>query len=634
MRIPTTEQIRDLESKWIAHCDGNWGQVLMEIAGRGAAIRALRMWQENPGEVVVVAGRGNNGGDGMVVARYLTLWGVPVSVWLVSQARQKNESDDNTGSIKAANSLDAEKAITASDTTQKGSAKSATIERGGDVDVADMKTPEGKLNKTILESLDVSVKVLAHEAFYLVERDTDDKHGRNLFEDEDAALFDRAKHEHKQPGERDSRHNRDEQGAESEHDRNSDPNVDELFEGASLIVDALFGTGLEKQVEGLYKRVIDAINRSGKRVLAIDVPSGINSDTGQIMGAAVRADQTVTFGYLKPGLVTHPGATLAGDLGIIDIGLPEIPESTPDINLMTVEIVREILPVRPVDSHKGSFGHVLAIAGSVGMAGAAMLSSMSALRVGAGLTYLATPRAVLNSLPAEEVIYKPMPETESGTFSRDAYAQLKPLTSQAQAIILGPGIGLNDDTFELVSKLIIDIDCPCIIDADGLNAIAKKPEILENNDGQFVLTPHPKELARLLDCEVSEIQSDRINMAIKAAQKFNAVIVLKGSMTVTANPEGEVFINPTGNAGMATAGAGDVLSGIIGGLLAQHVDPFQAAAAGAYIHGRSGDILAEEIDESGLVAGDIKRGIPFAIASIKNGQRSNLESMFLSESSD
>lgn len=634
MRIPTTEQIRDLESKWIAHCDGNWGQVLMEIAGRGAAIRALRMWQENPGEVVVVAGRGNNGGDGMVVARYLTLWGVPVSVWLVSQARQKNESDDNTGSIKAANSLDAEKAITASDTTQKGSAKSATIERGVDVDVAEMKTAEGKLNKTILESLGVSVKVLAHEAFYLVERNTDDNHERNLFEDKNAALFDRSKHERKQSGERDSVQNRDEHGGESPHDRHSDPNVDELFEGASLIVDALFGTGLEKQVEGLYKRVIDAINRSGKRVLAIDIPSGINSDTGQIMGAAVRADQTVTFGYLKPGLVTHPGATLAGDLGIIDIGLPEIPESTPDINLMTVEIVREILPVRPVDSHKGSFGHVLAIAGSVGMAGAAMLSSMSALRVGAGLAFLATPRAVLSSLPAEEVIYKPMPETESGTFSKDAYAQLKTLTSQAQSIILGPGIGLNDDTFELVSKLLNDIDCPCIIDADGLNAIAKKPDILENNDGQFVLTPHPKELARLLDCEVSEIQSDRINMAIKAAQKFNAVIVLKGSMTVTANPEGEVFINPTGNAGMATAGAGDVLSGIIGGLLAQHVDPFQAAAAGAYIHGRSGDILAEEIDESGLVAGDIKRGIPFAIASIKNGQRSNLESMFLSESSD
>lgn len=611
MRIPTTEQIRDLESKWISHCDGNWGQVLMEIAGRGAAIKALRMWQESPGEVVVVAGRGNNGGDGLVVARYLTLWGVPVSVWLVSQARQKDDG------AEAAKSQSSEKTVTASDTSPKGDSRglsrSATLERGEETDVAEMKTKEGTLNRTILESLNVPVKVLAHETFCSAERELDGRHVRDRSELDSHGDCDHKQHEH------------------GDH---SDPSVDGLFSGASLIVDALFGTGLEKQVEGLYKRVIDAINRSGKRVLAIDVPSGINSDTGQIMGSAVRADQTVTFGYLKPGLVTHPGATLAGDLGIIDIGLPELPESTPDINLMTVEIVREILPVRPVDSHKGSFGHVLAIAGSVGMAGAAMLSSQSAMRTGAGLTFLATPRTVLNGLPAEEVIYKPMPETEAGTFSRDAYGQLKALTAQAQAIILGPGIGLNDDTFELVSKLLRDIDCPCIIDADGLNAIARKPELLEGNDGQFVLTPHPKELARLMNCEVSEIQSDRINMAIKAAKKFNAVIVLKGSMSVIANPEGEVFVNPTGNAGMATAGAGDVLSGIIGGLLAQHVEPFQAAAAGAYIHGRSGDILAEEIDESGLVAGDIKRGIPFAIASIKNGQRSTLEAMFLSDSSD
>lgn len=692
MRIPTTEQLRDLESKWISHCDGNWGQVLMEIAGRGAAIRALRMWQESPGEVVVVAGRGNNGGDGLVVARYLTLWGVPVSVWLVSQARQKNDGTEtvasgsrvvssgvlNSGVVNSgvsnsgvsnsgvssavassavassggasgsgmglpAKAQASEKTVTASDTSGKGdtrgASKSATMERGAETDVAEMKTKEGTLNRTILESLNVPVKILAHEAFCSADRELNGSRGRHSFEDDDDALFDRTKHdckpEHERKREDESEH---EHGEQCEHGHavhgHSDPSVDELFSGASLIVDALFGTGFEKQVEGLYKRVIDAINRSGKRVLSIDVPSGINSDTGQIMGAAVRADQTVTFGYLKPGLVTHPGATLAGDLGIIDIGLPELPESTPDINLMTVEIVREILPVRPVDSHKGSFGHVLAIAGSVGMAGAALLSSQSAMRTGAGLTFLATPRAVLNGLPAEEVIYKPMPETDAGTFSKDAYGQLKTLVTQAQAIILGPGIGLNDDTFELVSKLLNDIDCPCIIDADGLNAIARKPELLENNDGQFVLTPHPKELARLLNCEVSEIQSDRINMAIKAAKKFNAVIVLKGSMTVIANPEGEVFINPTGNAGMATAGAGDVLSGIIGGLLAQHVEPFQAAAAGAYIHGRSGDILAEEIDESGLVAGDIKRGIPFAIASIKTGQRSTLEAMFLSESSD
>lgn len=548
MRIPTTKQIRELESKWISHCDENWGQVLMEIAGRGAAIRALRMWQENPGDVAIVVGRGNNGGDGFVVGRYLTLWGVPVSVWIVSQSKDENE-------------------------------------------VVEMKTREGQLNKTILDSLGVQVRTLVHET--LVESDSE----RSL-------------------------------------EPHSDPSIDKIFDGATLIVDALFGTGLERNIEGLYKRVIDAINRSGKRVLAIDVPSGINSDTGQVMGTAVRADRTVTFGYLKPGLVTHPGATLAGDLGIVDIGLPELPEASPDVNLMTVEIVRDIIPVRPLDSHKGSFGHVVTIAGSVGMGGAAMLSSMSALRTGAGLAYLATPKAVLTGLPAQEVIYKPMPDNDAGTFSLTAYEPIKKLIAQAHSIILGPGIGLNKDTIELVSNLISDIDCPCIIDADGLNAIAQKPEIMEDTEGQFVLTPHPKELARLLGCEVAEIQSDRISAAIEAAKKFNAVVVLKGSMTVTANPDGEVFINPTGNAGMATAGAGDVLSGIIGGLLAQRVEPFQAAAAAAYIHGRAGDILAEEIDESGMVAGDIKRVIPFAITSIKAGQRSALEAMFLSDSSD
>jgi len=583
MRIPTTAQIRELEANWIAHCNENWGQILMEIAGRGAAIRALRMWQENPGEVVIVSGRGNNGGDGLVVGRYLTLWGVPVSVWLVSQARQ-----ESVGSKAKASS-----AVKTATVEKRTSSKSATIEL--EDEVATMKTRESTVNKTILESLNIPVRVLAHEALCDAEKE----------------------HHHC-----------------DSHESHSDPDVDELFSGASLIVDALFGTGLAQDVEGLYKRVIDAMNRSGKRVLSIDVPSGINSDTGQVMGTAVRADQTVTFGYLKPGLITHPGATLAGEIGIVDIGLPELPESTPDINLMTVEIAREILPLRPTDSHKGTFGHVLAVAGSVGMAGAAMLSSVSALRVGAGMSFLATPRAVLSSLPAEEVIYKPMKDLESGTFSREAYPAIKTLFATAQAVILGPGMGLNDDTVELISKLLSDIDCPCIIDADGLNAIAKRPDILEGNEGHFVLTPHPKELARLLECEVYDIQADRIAHAIKAAKKFNAVVVLKGAMTVIANPDGEVFINPTGNPGMATAGAGDVLSGIIGGLLAQRVDAFQAAAAGAYIHGRAGDILAEEIDESGIVAGDLKRVIPFAIESIKAGQRSSLEAMLLSESSD
>lgn len=553
----------------------------MEIAGRGAAIRALRMWQENPGEVVIVVGRGNNGGDGLVVARYLTLWGVPVSVWLVAQARQEGETSGKRSAAVKTKSLAA------------GQSASTLVRDESDT-AASMRTRESVTNKTILEGLNVEVRLLEPEALCDAEK----------------------LHQH------------------GEHDSGSDPHVDELFDRASLVVDALFGTGLSQPVEGLYKRVIDSINRSGKRVLALDLPSGINSDTGQVMGTAVRADQTVTFGYLKPGLLTHPGATLAGQIGIVDIGLPELPESKPDINLMTVEIAREILPLRPTDAHKGSFGHVLAIAGSVGMAGAAMLASISSLRIGCGMTFLATPRSVLAGLPAEEVIYRPMPETESGTLSKDAFDLLKTQMATAQAVILGPGLGLNDDTVELTGKVLNDISCPCIIDADGLNAIARRKEVLTDNEGDFVLTPHPKELARLLNCEVSEVQADRINYAIKAARKFNAVVVLKGAMTVTASPDGEVFINPTGNPGMATAGAGDVLSGIIGGLLAQNVDPFQAAAAGAYIHGRAGDVLAQEIDESGIIAGDLKRVIPFAVESIRAGERSDLENMFLTDGSD
>ncbi len=594
MRIPTTEQIRDLESSWIEQCDQNWGQVLMEIAGRGAAIHALRLWQENPGDVVIVIGKGNNGGDGLVIARYLTLWGVPVSVWLVSQTKQTESEVQSKGKSKkssAAKTTAAESAESGRSSSKSGTAVKEAGASGSDDEFVEMRTREATVNRNILESLNVPVTVVTED---ILGDDLDNDFGDFVY----------------------------------------DPYVDELFDNASLIVDAMFGTGLSKPVDGLNQRVIDAINRSGKRVLSIDIPSGINSDTGQIMGSAVRADHTVTFGYLKPGLVTHPGATLAGQLGIIDIGLPELPEVSPDINLMTVEIVKEILPLRPTDSHKGSFGHVLTIAGSPGMAGAAMLASKSALRVGAGMVFLATPRTVINTLPPEEVIYRPMPETESGSLSHKAIAQLKEQLETAQAVILGPGLGLTEDTEKIVAELLKDIECPCVIDADGLNALAKKPNLLEGNNGDFVLTPHPKELSRLLNCEVSEIQSDRIASAIKAAEKFQCVVVLKGSMSIVANPDREVFINPTGNPGMSTAGAGDVLSGIIGGLLAQGVDAFQAAAAGVYIHGRAGDILAEEIAECGIIAGDIQRTIPFAIESIKDDDRSDLEAMLLSNSTD
>ncbi|MBK9144423.1 MAG: NAD(P)H-hydrate dehydratase [Candidatus Melainabacteria bacterium] len=481
---------------------------------------------------------------------------------------------------------------------------------------------ESNVNLAILESLGVDIAALTEEAFLPLDDMHDEKggaSGQDSFTESLSVSLPESLSESLSEG-------------FSEGFSASDPEVDGVFLGASLIVDAIFGTGLDRQVEGFYKRVIRSINRSGKRVIAIDVPSGIDSDNGQVLGAAVRADETVTFGYLKPGLITHPGTTLKGAISIVDIGLPELPDSRngePDINLTTVDIVREILPMRPMDSHKGTFGRLLTIAGSLGMTGAALLAGLSSLKSGAGLCYLAVARSLLPLVPSQELVYKPMPETEAGSLSLAAFETLKHEVDRVQAVILGPGLSTNDETVELVAKLVDHISVPCIVDADGLNALALKKCGLGEASQMFVLTPHPRELARLLEQSVAEVQADRIKAALAAAKKFRCTVLLKGSMSVIASSEGEVYINPTGNAGMATAGSGDVLSGIIGGLLAQKVDPFQAAVAGAYIHGRAGDILAQEIGEAGIIAGDLERAIPLAFESVREGERGGLEADLL-----
>lgn len=546
MRIPTTSQIRELEANWIADCGNSWGQVLMEIAGRATAIRSLRIWQERPGQVTVVCGKGNNGGDGLVIARYLTLWGIPVKVLVLDRNRNDDSESNQEIELKFSSS-------------------------------------EANTNKNILENLGCEIEVI-------------DSLDNTEIDNPELAL---------------------------------DPAADNLFYGTSLIVDAIFGTGLDRSIEGLHKRVIESMNRSGKPVISVDIPSGINSDTGQIHGVAVRADETVTFGYLKPGLLTFPGNTIKGDLSIVDIGLPELPEVSPDISLSTVEIVREIIPMRPVDAHKGTFGNLVTIAGSKGMMGAATLSGISSLKTGAGLCHLAVPDSKLSDVMALELVCHSLPSTKEGSFSKDSLKGLRELVDKVDAVVLGPGISTNEETAELVCDLVKEISIPCIVDADALNSIAFRKETLGRASENFVLTPHPKELARLMECSVSEIQSDRITAAIEAAQKYGCTVLLKGAMTVIANSNKEVFINPTGNPGMATAGSGDVLSGIIGGLLAQRTDPFQAAVSGAYIHGRAGDILSDELGQAGIIAGDIQRIIPLAIKSIKEGERSILESNLL-----
>jgi len=529
-RIATTKQIRQLESEWIKHCGSSWGQVLMEIAGRATAQEVLSLWRENPGLVTVVCGRGNNGGDGMVVARYLYLWDIAVKVITVS--------------------------------------RDAEAEAEAEPDVK-MSSAEAQTNANILRNLGVEIL-------------------------------------------------------------SAGDNFDQELEEASLIVDAVFGTGLDRDVDGPFRRVIDGINRSGKHVVAIDIPSGVNSDTGKIMASAVRADKTVTFGYLKPGLLCHPGASLAGDLSLVDIGLPNLDGGQPLICLSTADHARALLPPRPSDSNKGTFGTVLAIAGSLGMSGAGLLATTSSLKTGAGLVLLATPKSLLSSLPPGEVIYIPIDETGDSSIGLKALPAITSKLETCSAVILGPGISMNEETVQFVHKFLqetlADSGKPCIIDADALNAIAKKPDGFPKDSGdKIVLTPHPKELSRLMEVSVQEIQADRISWALKAAEQFNCTIVLKGSRTVIASTDGEVFINPTGNPGMATAGAGDVLSGIIGALLAQGLVPIDAATLGVYIHGMAGDVAAGELGETGVVAGDIKDAIPYAIQALERGEMSVIE---------
>jgi ADP-dependent NAD(P)H-hydrate dehydratase / NAD(P)H-hydrate epimerase len=404
------------------------------------------------------------------------------------------------------------------------------------------------------------------------------------------------------------------------------------FSECGLIVDALFGTGLDREIEGIHRDVIEVISECGLDVLPIDIPSGVNSDTGQIMGAAVQASRTITFGYLKPGLLCHPGAELAGVTHLTDIGLPDLSSPDPLICVTTVNNVADLLPSRGIDSNKGTFGTVLTVAGSIGMSGATILSSESSLRIGAGLGLLATPKSLIASLPAQEIIYRPLSETDKASIGTKAIEELEPELKKATAVVLGPGMSTHPETVDFVHEFLAEslasLDLPCIIDADALNAISKKPECV-SQPNRFVFTPHPKELSRLMGKETKEIQADRVNAALAAAKQYGCVVVLKGSFSVIANPDGRAFINTTGNASMAKAGAGDVLSGIIGGLLAQGVAPFDAAVAGVYVHGRAGEIASHHLGMSGVLAGDIVDFIPDAVQSILDGIGSDFETNLL-----
>lgn len=386
---------------------------------------------------------------------------------------------------------------------------------------------------------------------------------------------------------------------------------------SQVIVDALLGTGLSAPVEGLYRRAIEAINESGRPVVSADLPSGIHADTGAVMGSAVRAALTVTFAQPKLGLYLGQGMDHAGRIHIVDIGIPRSFEDAVDgkISLLTLGWCRRLLPARPPSAHKGTFGHAGIIAGSVGKTGAAALAANAALRSGTGLVTVATPTSVNDILECKllEAMTVPMPETKARTLARSGLDRLLSFAQARDAVALGPGLTTHPETVEVMQALIPRLECPSVLDADALNALAGRPALLADCKVAPILTPHPGEMARLEeDASPRSINADRIGTATRFAQRRRVFLILKGARTVVAHPDGRVAVCPTGNPGMATAGSGDVLTGMIVGLLAQKLDPWAAACVGTYYHGLAGDLAAADRGPIGMTAGDIIEHIPYA----------------------
>lgn len=386
-----------------------------------------------------------------------------------------------------------------------------------------------------------------------------------------------------------------------------------------VVVDAILGTGLSTPVTGLYRDAIDAINAAGRPTVAVDLPSGLHADTGMVMGAAVRADLTVTFGLPKVGLYIGSGIDCAGIVRLVDIGIPAsfVGAVGSRLMLLTEAAVRTTIPPRRASSHKGTYGHVGIIAGSIGKTGAAAMAALAALRIGTGLVTVAVPSGVNDILEAKllEAMTVPMPETKAHTFARSGLDRLLAFAGARDAVAIGPGLTTHPETVELVQEFIKRADKPCVLDADALNALAGKASLLTECKRPPIITPHPGEMARLeAEATTQSVNEDRLGTAIRFARERGVFVILKGARTVIARPDGLAAICPTGNPGMATAGTGDVLTGMVGGLLAQGLSTWDAACAATYIHGLAGDLATQHLGQAGMIARDLIQYIPHALA--------------------
>jgi len=398
-----------------------------------------------------------------------------------------------------------------------------------------------------------------------------------------------------------------------------------LLAASTCVVDALLGTGKMRPLEGVFQKVLENVNAARAerhfKIVAIDLPSGMDADTGAVDPACPTADLTVTLAFPKPGLFKFPGAEKVGKLKIADIGIPAELGDVSNLELITGEWAADTLPVRPMNSNKGTFGKVMVCAGSANYIGAAYLACSGAMRVGAGLVTLATAGSLQPIIASKlaEATYIPLPESSQGIISKEAAKTISREYPHYSAMLIGCGLGQHPSTIDFITQLLLKKGLPpLVLDADGLNILAKIPGWRQKIPADTVLTPHPGEMSRLTGLAVEEIQQDRTGAALSFAKAWRRTVVLKGAFTVIASPDGRCRVSPYANPGLASAGTGDVLAGIIAGLAGQGLKLFDAAALGVYLHGEAGEKVWAELGDTGMIASDLLPVLPRVIKELKN----------------
>jgi ADP-dependent NAD(P)H-hydrate dehydratase / NAD(P)H-hydrate epimerase len=485
------------------------GRVLMENAGRGATrILMERYGDLSRRKVGVLAGPGNNGGDGFVIARCLAQHNIAVSVFLASASGRVS----------------------------------------GDAGA----------NLSLLESLGVPVVEIPDQESFV-------RHVTSM-------------------------------------------KCQEVW------VDALLGTGLKSDVKKYFRDLIGFVNDQHQWVFSVDIPSGLDADTGFPRGISVRADSTATFGHVKIGHTIYPGADLSGHVDLVDIGIPEqiTRKIAPRHYLLTPDGISSGFNRRDQGAHKGTCGHLLVVAGSRGKSGAAVMTSVAAMRSGTGLVTLGIPESLNGVVESQamEVMTVPLAESTAGSIGSGAFDSIMTLLSGKGCLAMGPGMGVSEEITDVVLRIVETCGLPLVVDADGLNCLASHMDVFRGLTNPVILTPHPGEMAGLLETTADVVQADRVGCARHLAETFQIHVVLKGARTVIAHPDGRVFINPTGNPGMASGGMGDILTGLIAGFITQGYSPEFAAHAGVYLHGAAADTLARDHGPQGFLASEVMARLP------------------------